>query len=103
MTLLVLFERGIEVRGIDQHHLMRRPMLADVKQVDERCDPTPPEPGHTLDRFLVVVASSDPNLKDPSGPSEINVDGHLRPERATPAPNSAYGVEIENSRVDGGL
>jgi hypothetical protein len=60
MILLVLFECGIEIHGIDRHHLMRRPMLADSRQVDERSDATPREPGEALDRFLVMVDAVAP-------------------------------------------
>src|ERR1700722_19847115 len=60
MILLVLFECGLKVGGVDRHHLMRRPMLADSRQVDERCDAPPCELGDALDRFLVMVDAVAP-------------------------------------------
>src|SRR5271168_2966895 len=60
MILLVLFECSLKVGGVDRHHLMRRPMLADSRQVDERCDAPPCELGDALDRFLVMVDAVAP-------------------------------------------
>jgi hypothetical protein len=73
MILLVLFKCGIEIHGIDRHHLMRRPMLADSRQVDERSDATPREPAEALDRFLVMVDAVAPSGLQPIdvGQSEV--------------------------------
>src|SRR5271155_684507 len=60
MILLVLFECGMKVGGGYRHHLMRRPTLADSRQVDERCDAPPCELGDALDRFLVMVDAVAP-------------------------------------------
>jgi hypothetical protein len=60
MILLVLFECAIEINGIDRHHLMRRSTPADSRQVDERSDATPREPGEALNRFLVMVDAVAP-------------------------------------------
>src|SRR5277367_2656573 len=60
MILLVLFECSLKVGGVDRHHLMRRPMLADSRQVDERCDAPPRELGDALDRVLVMVDAVAP-------------------------------------------
>ena len=51
---------------------MRRPMLADARQVDERSDATPREPGEALDRFLVMVDAVAPGGLQPldAGQSE---------------------------------
>jgi hypothetical protein len=55
MILPALFECGNKVCGINRHHLVRRRMLADPWEVDERSDPTPRETGKALDRFFVMV------------------------------------------------
>src|ERR1700722_2395498 len=60
MILLVLFECGMKVGGVDRHHLMRPPRRADPRQVDERCDAPPCELGDALDRFLVMVDAVAP-------------------------------------------
>ena len=57
---LVLFECCVEVGRIDRRHLMRHPTLADSRQVDERSDAAPREPGEALDRFLVMVDAVAP-------------------------------------------
>jgi hypothetical protein len=50
---------------IDRRHLMRRPMLADPRQADERCDATPREPRDALDRFLAMVDAAAPGRPQP--------------------------------------
>jgi hypothetical protein len=50
---------------IDRRHLMRRPMLADPRQADERCDATPREPRDALDRFLAMVDAVAPGRPQP--------------------------------------
>src|ERR1700733_15681644 len=60
MILLVLFECGMKLGGFDRPHVVGPPMLADSRQVDERCDAPPCELGDALDRFLVVVDAVAP-------------------------------------------
>src|SRR6185437_11228845 len=60
MVVPVVFECGLKVRGIDRRHLMRRPTLADPRQVNEGSDPTPRQPEDALDRVLVVVDAVAP-------------------------------------------
>src|SRR5580658_7008281 len=94
MMLLVLFERGIEVRGIDRRHLMRRPMLADSRQVDERSDATPREPGEALDRFLVVVDAVAPGGLQPLDAGQSEGRGEADDSPGNPANHDQSPKEV---------
>src|ERR1700677_2671815 len=79
MILLVLFESGVEVRGVDRHRLMRRPMLADPRQMGETCDAT------RAGKRARSIPRHGRRGSLPAGrsPSVANVDGHSRSERVT--------------------
>jgi hypothetical protein len=98
---LVLFECGVEVGRIDRRHLMRRPMLADTGQVDERCDATSPEPREALNRLPVMVDAVARGWlrRIDAGQSEVvNLGGLRGPNGRHPAPCRAHGIEIEKFR-----
>ena len=92
--LLVLFERSIEVRGIDRRHLMRRPMLAGSRQVDEGCDATSREPGEALDRFLVMVDAVTPGGLRPIDVGQSEGRGEADDSPGSPANHDQTPKEV---------
>jgi hypothetical protein len=40
---------------VDRHHLLRRTLRGDRRQVDEGADPSPGKPGNAIDQFLVII------------------------------------------------
>jgi hypothetical protein len=86
---------------IDRRHLMRRPMLADPKQADERCDATLREPRDALDRFLVHGrrGHSWPAAAHP-WPTSTGIRG---PNERHPRADRAHRIEIENQEQMAGL
>src|SRR5580700_3253979 len=94
MILLVLFECAIEINGIDRHHLMRRSTPADSRQVDERSDATPREPGEALDRFLVVVDAVAPGGLQPLDAGQSEGRGEADDSLGSPADHDQSPKEV---------
>src|ERR1700722_3233675 len=94
MILLVLFKCGIEIHGIDRHHLMRRPMLADSSQVDERSDATPREPGEALDRLLIMVDAVAPGVLRTSVRGQSEGRGEADDSPGSPANHDQTPKEV---------
>jgi hypothetical protein len=77
MIIQVLFESGVKVSWAERHHLLRRTLRGDCRQVNERADASPGKPGDPLDRFLVVI--------------DAVVSGRLRRIQDAPAMGGAGG------------
>ena len=53
--LFILFECGVEIRGIDRYHLLCTSPHPDGRQMDESADMSPRKPRGAVDRFLIMI------------------------------------------------